>query len=122
MEKYEGFIEEKFKVCLLNKYLYVLIKIPAQWYHQLDEFILKRDFVRSGYESCVYTLNRKHGFIFYLLLYFGYISMGSSRKEEIDKINETLNRKIEMKDLGEVKMITWINIVFSISTIYYNTL
>lgn len=47
MEQREGFIEEKSKVCLLEKFMYGLKQSPRQQYCRFHELLLKHGFVRS---------------------------------------------------------------------------
>jgi len=39
IEQPKGFLEDKSKMCLLEKSLYEVKKSPKQWYHQFDEFL-----------------------------------------------------------------------------------
>lgn len=76
-----------------------------KWYHRCDEFILKLDFVRNGYNNFVYVLKRNDKVILYLLLYVNDILMLISSKKEMDKLKYTLNGELEMKDHGEAERI-----------------
>lgn len=58
-------------------------------YHQLDQFLIKYDFVKIGHDSCVYILDRNEEVILYLLLYDDDILMKNSSKKDISKSNET---------------------------------
>ncbi|WJX45133.1 hypothetical protein P8452_32036 [Trifolium repens] len=111
MQQPEGFVEDNSKVCLLKKSLYGLKQSPRQWYRRFDEFLLKTDFVRSNYDSCVYMVKRKEKVILYLLLYVDDIHMASSDKHGIQKLKEKLNDEFEMKDLGNAKRILGMNIL-----------
>ena len=81
-------MEDKPKVCLLKKSLYGLKQSSRQWYRRFDEFLLKTDFVRSGYDSCVYILKNGEKVTLYLLLYVDDILMASSSKDEIMKLRK----------------------------------
>ena len=82
-----------------------------QWYRRFDEFLLKTDFLRREYDSCVYMLKKGEKFIIYLLLYVDDILMASSSKDEIVKFKEKLNGEFEMKDLGPAKRVLGIDIL-----------
>lgn len=56
-------------------------------YHQLDQFLIKYDFVKIGYDSCVYIWNMYEEDIIYLFLYDDDILMENSSKEDISKRN-----------------------------------
>jgi len=105
MEQPEGFVEDKSKVCLLKKSLYGLNQSSRQWYHWFVEFLLKTDFLRSGYGSCVHILKKGEKVILYLILYVDDILMASSSKDDIEKLKEKLNDEFEMKDLGPTKKV-----------------
>jgi hypothetical protein len=88
-------VEDKSKVCLLKKSLYGLNQSSMKWYLQFVEFLLKTDFVRSGYGSYVHILKKEEKVISYLLLYV----------DDIRKFKEKLNGEFEMKDLGTTKTV-----------------
>ncbi|CAM9744291.1 unnamed protein product, partial [Heterosigma akashiwo] len=52
-----GFVNKNHrnKVWKLKKALYGLGQSPRIWYLTLHDFLIKQDFVRSDYESCLYT-------------------------------------------------------------------
>ena len=104
-------MQDKSKVCLLKKSLYGLKQSSRQWYLRFDEFLLKTDFVRSGYDSCVHILKKEEKFIVYLILYLDDILMANSRKDDIKKHKEKLNCEFEMKELGPTKKILGIDIM-----------
>ncbi|PNX72588.1 copia LTR rider, partial [Trifolium pratense] len=111
MQQPEGFVEDNSKVCLLKKSLYGLKQSPRQWYHRFDDFLLKTEFVRSNYDSCVYMMKRNEKMILYLLLYVDDILMASSDKHEIQKLKEKLNGEFEMKNPGNAKRILGMDIL-----------
>lgn len=56
MDQPKGFItnDNKGKVWLLKKSLYILKQSPRQSYKCFDDFILRINFSRCSYDSCVY--------------------------------------------------------------------
>jgi len=105
----EGFEEGENKVCLLKKSLYGLKQSPRMWYLKFDEFLIRYDFIRNRYDSCVYILKKKVC-VLYLLLYVDDILIASANKEEIRQLKESLNTEFEMKDLGSARRILGIDI------------
>lgn len=67
----EGFEEVGMedKVCLLKKSLYGLKQSPRQWYKRFDAHMLKHEFKRISYDTCVYYKEYDNGKFIYLLLY-----------------------------------------------------
>ncbi|MCI14523.1 retrotransposon protein putative Ty1-copia subclass, partial [Trifolium medium] len=90
---------------------YSIKQSPRQWYRRFDEFLLKTEFERSNYDSCVYMMKRNEKVILYLLLYEDDILIASSNKQEIQKLKMKLNDEFEMKDLGNAKKILGMDIM-----------
>lgn len=80
-------MDDGYKVSRLKKCLYYLKQISRDWYR----FSLMRDFVISGYDSCVYMLKINEKIVLYILLYVGHILMAGSSKKEIGKLKKNLN-------------------------------
>lgn len=70
MEQLEGFSETGLenKVCLLKNSLYGLKQSPMQWYCKFDEFMLKNEYTKSEFDSCVYFKKSGKDLGTYLLL------------------------------------------------------
>lgn len=98
MEQLEDLLEEKFKVCLLKKYLYVLKQIPWQQYNLFDKFLLNNGFVRSGNERYVCILKGMSK-LFISTFIFDDILVASYSTKQIKKLNEILNEEFVMKDI-----------------------
>lgn len=111
LKQLNNFEEDKSKMCILNKYLYVLKQIHRQWYHRFDEFLLNVGFVRSDYDNCILILNINWKVSFYLLLYVDDVLLVSSRMDEIRTLKKKLNGEFDMKDHGFAKRILVIQIV-----------
>jgi len=64
-------------------------------------YMLTLEFVRSAYDSCLYT--RKSAKVeMYLILYVDDIVLASNSLEEIQLVKEQLKRKFEMDDMQEI--------------------
>ena len=100
MKQPEGFIREgdEGKVCLLKKSLYGLKQSPRQWYKRFDSFMIKANFTRCEYDSCVYYKLAKGPT--YLLLYVDDTLIAAKDKAHIGEIKSQLKLEFDMKDLG----------------------
>ena len=107
MRQLEGFALDDM-VCLLQKSLHGLRKSSRQWYKKFDDFLIKMEFKRCNYDSCVYVLHQKD--CLYLLLYVDDILVASCNKCLINDLKSKLNSKFEMNDLGEARQILGVDI------------
>ncbi|KAH9801638.1 hypothetical protein KPL71_001098 [Citrus sinensis] len=98
-------------VCHLNKSLYGLKQSPRQWYKRFDEFMISKGYLRSKYDSCVYSGSSNSGGAVYLLLYVDDMLLASKDRSEIKKLKDLLNAEFEMKDLGCAKRILGMDII-----------
>lgn len=71
--------------------------------------MIKQDFSRSSYDSCVYIQKLHGGDYIYVLLYDD-MCIASKRKVEIDKLKSKLGKGFETKYLGIAKKILGIKI------------
>ena len=92
-------------VCKLEKLLYGLKQSPRQWYKRFDKFMIGQKYTRRKYDHCVYLRKLQDGSYIYLILYVDDIIIAFKSQTEIKKSKTQLNRKFEMKDLGEAKNI-----------------
>ena len=67
--------------------------------------MLKNQYLRSEFDSCVYNKELKEGEFVYLLLYVDDILIASRNKRYVDELKVLLSSEFEMKDLGEAKKI-----------------
>ena len=88
MKQPEGF-EVKGKeeqVCLLQRSLYGLKQSPRKWNKRFDQFMMKNEFYKSQYDSCIYFKELSSGCIIYLLLYADEILIAYKSSSEIQKL------------------------------------
>ncbi|KAD4178669.1 hypothetical protein E3N88_27260 [Mikania micrantha] len=107
-----GFVKEgeENKVCLLKKSLYGLKQSPRQWYRRFDECMIKSGFIRSNFDSCVYTMEYVQGKFIYLLLYVDEMLIACEDIEQIGHVKKLLMCEFDMKELGPAKKILGIEI------------
>lgn len=99
----KGF-EEKGKeghVCLLKKAIYGLKQAPRAWYEKLNKVLLDIGFKRCETEPCVYR-RKKHDCMMIIAVYVDDILIFWNNEKERIELKKELQRKFEMKDLGEV--------------------
>ena len=107
MRQPKGFAVDD-RVCLLQKSLYGLKQSPRQWYKKFDDFLIKMEFKRCSYDSCVYVLHQEN--YLYLLMYLDDILVASCNKCMINDLKSRMNSEFEMKDLGEARRILGVDI------------
>lgn len=107
MHQPPGFVQEgkESQVCLLKRSLYGLKQSPQQWYKCFDNFMLKCDFQRSIYDSCVYIKTISKEVSVYLLLYVDDMIITSQQASQIKIVKSLLNKEFEMTDLGSLSKI-----------------
>ncbi|KAD7478277.1 hypothetical protein E3N88_01413 [Mikania micrantha] len=107
-----GFVKkgEESKVCLLKKSLYGLKQSPRQWYRRFDEYMISNGFIRSNFDSCVYTMEYLQGKYIYLLLYVDDMLIACEDGEQIGYVKRLLMCEFDMKELGPAKKILGIEI------------
>ena len=67
--------------------------------------MLKNNFCRSKYDSCIYYKEVLNGYMIYLLLYVDDILIACKSLGEIHKLKLLLSGEFEMKDLGPASKI-----------------
>lgn len=107
MNQPPGFVRagNESKVCLLKRSLYGLKQSPRQWYKRFDTFMMKCDFHRSDFDSCVYIKTISKEVSVYLLFYVDDMLIASQHASQIKGLKSLLKREFEMKDLGSVSKI-----------------
>lgn len=105
----EGVVEEKDKVCKLNKAIYGLKKSPKCWYEKFNQFIENEGFKRSLNDYCLYIKEIKIVKL-YVLLYVDDLLIFSSDSSVVNGLKGALMRMFKMKDMGLVKNYLGINI------------
>jgi len=68
MEQPEGYIQDKSKVCRLNKSIYGLKQAPRCWNRRFYKFITGQGYHQSESDSCLYIRSNDLSML-YLLLY-----------------------------------------------------
>ena len=78
---------------------------PRQWNKRFGKFMMKNDFAKSNFDSCIYFKKMSNGCFIYLLLYVDDILIACKNLIEIQKLKVILDSEFEMKDLGPAKKI-----------------
>ncbi|KAI3450228.1 hypothetical protein Pfo_006893 [Paulownia fortunei] len=92
MDQPKGYItlENKNKVCLLKRSFYGLKQSPRQQYKRFDEFMMKIQFTRSSYDSCVHMKKEGNHIKTYLLLYVDDMLIANVNKTKIQSLKSCL--------------------------------
>ena len=102
MRQPEGFIKvgEEHKVCKLQRSLYGLKQAGRSWYKKIDAYLEELGLKRSNLDSCVYYQKKEKDMLF-IALYVDDLLIFANNHKTIDELKEGLQRKFDMKDLGE---------------------
>ena len=73
--------------------------------------MISNGYLRSKYDSCVYSGSSNSGGAVYLLLYVDDMLLASKDRSEIKKLKDLLNAEFEMKNLGCAKRILGMDII-----------
>lgn len=65
--------------------------IMRQWNKRFDDFMVKNEYCRSDYDSCVYYKEIENEVYVYLLLYLDDILIASKDKVEVHRLKALLN-------------------------------
>ena len=106
MEQPEGCIDENKRdcVCKLAKALYGLKQAHRQWHAKVDDFLIgELGFETSRSDPCLY-IKRVQNTIMLVALYVDDLLLAGSHLDAITWIKGELNKRFEMKDLGEAKV------------------
>lgn len=96
----DGFIEESpSKVCKLKKAIYGLHQSSREWFKEINDKLLEKNFIKLDWCNCAYTLNDN----LVLLLYVDDIILFGKSKQDIEKGVELLQKHFDLKVLGKTK-------------------
>lgn len=96
MEQPEGYIQDKSKVCRLNKSIYGLKQAPRCWNRRFHEFITGQGYQQSESDNCLYIRSNDLS-VSYLLLYVDDILLAGNAEKEISDIKHALCQEFRMK-------------------------
>lgn len=112
MNQPEGYVDKErpMDVCKLLKTLYGLKQSAKGWNQRIHKYLLKRGFIQSESDSCVY-IYRSGNEITYLALYVDDTLLLSSSKKAMDEVKQILAAEFRMTDLGAVSFFLGIQVV-----------
>lgn len=105
MEQPEGCIDKvkPDSVCKLLKAIYGLKQAHRQWHSKIDEFLITElGFNTTRSDPCLY-IRRQGNVIMIIALYVDDLLLAGSDLEAILWMKNELNKRFDMKDLGEAK-------------------
>ena len=103
------------RVYRLNRCLYGLKQSPRGWYSDIDEYLVKNNFVRTKADSCIYTRRSDKGFTM-IALYVDDLIIAGSNDHVIGEVKNTLRKKYKMKDLGLLNWVLGMEVIQDIPT------
>ncbi|CAM9218838.1 unnamed protein product, partial [Heterosigma akashiwo] len=108
-----GFVDKDHsnKVWKLRKALYGLRQSPRIWYLTLHDFLIQQNFVRSDYESCLYTRrNPVTGEDSMVTVYVDDLVLSSNLPSVITGLKASFASKFQITDLGPLNQILGIKV------------
>jgi len=111
MKQPDGYVDPTYpdKLCRLLQALYGLKQAPKMWYAKLDDFLKSQGFDNIDPDASLY-LFMDDGEIIIVLVYVDDLLLVASSLAAIHKIKDALHKRLEMKDLGEAKVILGLEI------------
>lgn len=107
MEIPEGVEHDRKKevVCKLNRALYGLKQAPRCWNKKIDPFLVEQlGFQKCEGDPCLYVKYREDGVLMIIALYVDDLLLAGNDISGIKWMKNELNKRFEMKDLGEAKL------------------
>ncbi|CAM9192126.1 unnamed protein product, partial [Heterosigma akashiwo] len=108
-----GFVDKYHpnKVWKLKKALYGLCQSPKLWYNTLHEFLLEQNFVRSDYESCLYTRkNSVTGEDSMIAVYVDDLVLSSNIPSVVNSLKTSFASRFSITDVGPLDSILGIKV------------
>ena len=96
-------------MCKLKKSIYALKQSARCWNQTLDSFLIGNGYRKSGADNCIYVKSKTNanGFISFVIMaiYVDDIIPVSNDVEMLNKEKDSLSKKFEMVDLGEIHFV-----------------
>ena len=111
MDQPMGFLVEgkEHMVCKLNKSIYSLKQASRQWYLKFNYTIVSFGFKENIVDRCIY-LKVSGSKVIFLIMYFDDILLATNDLGLLHETKIFLSNNFEMKDMGEVSYVIWIEI------------
>lgn len=112
MQQPEGFVlkENENKVFKLKKAVYGLKQSGRAWNEKVDNVLLNIGYEKSKFEPCLYIKKNKDNLLTIVALYVDDFFVFSADCNEINFLENYLNSKFKIKNLGEAKQCLGIRI------------
>ena len=103
VEQPEGFVKlgANDKVFKLKKALYGLKQAPKAWYNRIDDFLLKKGFIKSPSELTLYVRVKNHD-VLIVSLYVDDLLVTGSKFELVEQFKVQMFEDFEITDLGDM--------------------
>jgi len=88
--------------CKLKKTLYGLKQPNREWFAKLSIFFISARYTQSMNDYSLFINSSERSFIT-ILVYVDDIILAGNDKEEIDRIEQALNKTSKIKDLGDLR-------------------
>jgi Reverse transcriptase (RNA-dependent DNA polymerase)/gag-polypeptide of LTR copia-type/Integrase core domain/GAG-pre-integrase domain/Domain of unknown function (DUF4219)/Zinc knuckle len=95
----------------LDKALYGLKQAPRAWYSKIDAYFREHKFERSSSEPNLYVKKSENSEFLIVCLYVDDMIYMGSNQELVEKFKESMKRRFEMTDLGELKYFLGLEVI-----------
>jgi len=100
---------KKHIVCKLKKSIYGLKQVSCQWHLKFNDSIVSFGFKENTVGRCIYLkVNRSK--VIFLILYVDDILLATNDLGLLHETKKFLSSNFEMKDMGEVSYVIWIEV------------
>lgn len=97
-------------VCQMKRSLYGLKQSPRNWNQVIDAWLTEYGLTASSADPCIY-IKRSDGSLLIIMLWVDDLIICGNNAAEIDHFKETISKRFDMKDLGDLSNILGLKVI-----------
>ena len=98
-------------VCQMKRSLYGLKQSPRNWNQVIDAWLTEYGLTASSADPCVYVRRSPDGSLLIVMLWVDDLIICGNNAAEIDHFKETISKRFDMKDLGDLSNILGLKVI-----------